>query len=222
MGMRRVLSGSLIIMLSMLCWYSLASAATYKYRYVDAKGEAHFANKEEDVPREYKSSAMLVSVEEVDEKAQATVEDERSRTAGTIKAAEATARVRQAMLPAARPVEHSKSVSLVWSGVAALSVFAVMTLLGWIDVLREKEQVLNSIRTALFVLLAVYLVVAHGRDVLGLFSRVGSSISTMEQESSARGKKAAEFYKSMETMVEQTERARKEQEAQMKELPDHL
>lgn len=220
MGMRRVLSGILIIMLSMLCLHAPASAATYKYRYVDAKGEAHFANKEEEVPKEYKSSAMLVSVEEVDEKTQAAVEEERNRTAGNIKATEATARIRQATLPAAA-AEPTKSMNLVWSGVAVVSVFAVMTLLGWIDVLREKEQVLNGIRTALFVLLAVYLVAAHGRDVLALFSRVGSSISTMEQESAERGKKAAQFYKSMETIVEQTDKMRQMQEAQMTELQEN-
>ncbi|MDH4162067.1 MAG: ion transporter [Nitrospirota bacterium] len=226
MDIRRVPPGLLITVLVALFCCADVMAAAYKYCYVDAKGEAHFADKPELVPEPYRAAAVIVSVEEIDEKAQAAAEEERSRAAAAVVRTEAAGTVAEAprpsldQLPDAGTARPFQVMSLVWSGAAVLSVFVIMTVLGWIDVLRERENILNGIRTGLFVLLAVYLVFAHGRDVIGLFSKVGSSISKIEQQSAERGKKAAQFYKTLENLAEQTEKMQKDQESQIKELQE--
>ncbi len=177
------------------------------YQYVNEKGIPTYADDMQKIPEQYRAQAVIVSGVVSDEKA----EEERARLA-----AEALARTEQNAAHVKR--EEPLSGRLVRSGVAVGIFLALLFVASHIDALREQAQVLSRIRTVLVVLLVVFLGVTHVRDVIGLFGRVGETVSNpvagLQERSAERGKKAAEAYKSMDKVLDQ--RAR-EEEARSKE-----
>ena len=178
------------------------------YKYVNEKGVPTFADDMQKIPELYRASAVIVAGVVSDEKA----EEERAQLA-----AEALARTEQNMAPVKR--EEPFSSRLIRSGVAVGLFIALLFVVSHIDALREQAQLLSRIRSVLIVLLLAFLSFTHARDVMGLFGKVGDTISnpvaSLQEKSAERGKKAAEAYKSMEKILDQ--RA-KEEEARSKEI----
>jgi hypothetical protein len=178
------------------------------YKYVNAKGVPTFADDMQKIPEQYRSQAVIVSGVAVDENA----EKEKARLA------EET-RVRQERTDVPARTEERISARLVRSGIAAGLFIAIMFVISNLHVLKDQTQVLLRVRTTLVLLLIAFVGYTHARDVAGLFGKAADTvlnlISSVQEQSAARGRKAAEAYRSMNNIVEQ---AAHNEEARQKEI----
>ena len=197
----------------------------------DEKGTVLFADDLQSVPAKYQGQAMIVSTEDVDEKAEQAAAEERVQSAAQAQAVVQERVEQQAAAKEVQPAKNARDVSfsldvqgpgfpVAWTLGAVGTFLAVLIILPRIDALRYYPKAVDGVRSSLAILLLVYLVIAHGKDVVRLFGMAGKSISDMEQKSAERGKKAAQFYKEMEKMMEQAETVQKEQDAQYKALEE--
>lgn len=168
------------------------------YKYVNEKGIPTFADDMQKIPEQYRGQAVMVSGgNDYD----AYAEQEKARLA-------AETRTRQEQQVAA-PVKAEDPIikRLIRSGIAVGMFIALLFVVSHIDALREQAQVLSRIRTTLVLLLVVFLGVTHARDVMGLFGKVGDTVSnpvaSIQEKSAERGKKAAEAYKTMDRILDQ-------------------
>jgi hypothetical protein len=83
-----------------------------------------------------------------------------------------------------------------------------------LHVLKQHDKITSRVRTALIALFVVYLGIVHGRDVLGLFGKAAGTIQNVQNEQAEKGKRAAEFYRTVDQMLEQKVQ---EQSRQVKE-----
>lgn len=196
-------------------------AVKYRYHYTNEKGESLFADDLQSVPEKYRGQAMIVSTDDADEKVQQAAEEERAQSAATVDAV-VQERAEQQQQQAVTQVQavKEKRLHIAWTAGIASAFIAALIALAKIDALRKHEKVVERVRSALAVLFLVYLIFAYGKDVIRLFSEAGETIAGMERKSAERGKKAAQFYKEMENMMEQAEAVQKEQEAQIKVLEE--
>ncbi len=180
------------------------------YKYVNEKDVPTFADDLQKVPEQYRSQAVVVSGgNDYD----AYDEQEKARLAAQAR----TAQEQQAAAPVR--AEESLSGRLVRSGVAVGLFIALLFVATHIDALREQARVLSRVRTALVVLLVAFLGFTHARDVMGLFGKVGDTVTnpvaSIQEKSAARGRKAAAAYKSMDKIMDQQAQ---DEEARLKEI----
>jgi len=187
---------SLTILLFILILAGGRESQAVIYKYVTDKGVPTFADDMQKIPEQHRASAVMVSGEVYDAKA----EEERVRLA-----AEALARTEQNLDPVKS--EGPISSRLIRSGVAVCIFLALLFVASHIDALREQAQVLFRIRTALVVLLVTFLAFTHAKDVIGLFGKIGDTVTnpvaSLQEKSAKRGKKAAEAYKAMERVLDE-------------------
>jgi len=166
------------------------------YKYTNEKDVPTYADDMQKIPEQHRAQAVIVSGAAVDEQA----EVERAQ-----QEAEERARREQTVLP--EKADEPLSARLVRSGTAVGLFFAALFVISNIDALKEQAKVLSRIRTALVLLLLVFLVITHARDVIGLFSRAGETSSNpvagIRERSAERGKKAADTYRSMDNVLGQ-------------------
>lgn len=166
------------------------------YKYTNEKGVPTYADDMQKIPEQHRAQAVIVSGAAVDEQAEA----ERAR-----QEAEERARQGQNVLP--EKFDEPLRTRLVRSGTAVGLFFAALFVISNIDALKEQAKVLLRIRTALVLLLLVFLGINHARDVMGLFGTAGATVSNpvagIRERSAERGKKAAEAYRSMDRVLDQ-------------------
>jgi len=204
---------SILFVTALLVFIGSESQAVI-YKYVNDKGIPTFADDMQKVPEQFRAQAVIVSGgNEFD----AYTEQEKARLA-------AEERTRQE-LANATPVQVEKPLSsrLIRSGIAVCIFIALLFVTAHFDALREQAQLLLRIRTGLAVLLVLFLGVTHGRDVIGLFGKVGETmpnpVSSIQERSAERGKKAANAYKALGKALEQGEQG---DEARVKEIEKKL
>jgi len=193
-----------------LCLFILLAGSESQaviYKYVNANGVPTFADDMQKIPEQYRSQAVIVSgvaVDENDEKEKARLEETRVRQERT----DVTART-----------EERISARLVRSGIAAGLFIAIMFVISNLHVLQDQAQVLLRVRTTLVLLLIAFVGYTHAGDVAGLFGKAAETvlnpITGIQEQSAARGRKAAEVYKSVNNIVEQ---AAHNEEARQKEI----
>lgn len=209
----------------LLCSGAECPAATNKYYYVDEKGAPQTADRLDLVPEKHRGSAVIVSVEEIDEKAQRASEEERSQAASAVRsAASSSAAVTQLHRPQqASPAAGAlpRLIDPLLAGVVALLILVAIVVIGRIDAWQQHVRIVSGVQYALTGVLVLFLAVAYGRDVVRLIGSWSSAIDEAQQRSAERGQKAAQFYKNMENMVDQVDKLRKEQEEQEKAMEGH-
>ncbi len=67
----------------------------------------------------------------------------------------------------------------------------------------QYPQITGRVRTVLIALLIVSLGIIHVRDVLGLFEKASDGIQTIQEKQAVKGRKAAEFYRAVDQMLDQ-------------------
>lgn len=195
MGNIRVAS---ITLLAALILFIGRESEAVIYKYVSEQGVPTFADDMQKIPEQYRVQAVIVTGgNDFD----AYAEQEKARLA----AEERTRQEQQAAAPL--KAEEPISRRLIRSGVAIGLFIALLLVASHIDALREQAKVLFRIRTGLSVLLLAFLAFTHGRDVMGLFGKVGDAlpnpVASMQEKSAERGKKAADAYKAMGKVLEQ-------------------
>jgi len=168
------------------------------YKYVNEKGVPTFADDMQKIPEQYRAQAVIASGgNDYD----AYAEQEKARLAME----ERTRQVQQVAAPV--KTEQPLSSRLIRSGIAVGLFIALLFVTAHFDALREQAQVLFRVRAGLVVFLLLFLTVNHGRDIMGLFGKVGdvipNPVASMQEKSAERGKKAAETYKAMDRVLDQ-------------------
>ena len=189
----------LAIALFVLTIVSSRESQAVIYKYVNEKGTPVFFDDLQKVPEQLRSQVVVVSGgNDYD----AYAEQEKARLASE-------ARIQEASQANAAPMKTEERVSarLIRSGVAVVLFIALLFVVTHIDAIREQAHLLYRIRIVLVVLLFVFLGITHARDVMGLFGTVGKTVvnpvASIQEESAARGKKAADAYKSMDKIMDQ-------------------
>jgi hypothetical protein len=188
----------LIILLFVLIFAVGRESQAVIYKYVSEQGVPTFADDMQKIPEQYRAQAVIVTGgNDFD----AYAEQEKARLA-------AEERTRQEQLSAA-PVKTEQPLSsrLIRSGIAVGLFIALLFVTAHFDALREQVQLLFRVRAGLVVFLLLFLTVNHGRDIMGLFGKVGdvipNPVASMQERSAERGKKAADAYKAMDRVLDQ-------------------
>jgi len=168
------------------------------YKYVNEKGVPTFADDMQKIPEQYRAQAVIASGgNDYD----AYAEQEKARLAME----ERTRQEQQVAAPV--KTEQPLSSRLIRSGIAVGLFIALLFVTAHFDALREQVQLLFRVRAGLVVFLLLFLTVNHGRDIMGLFGKVGdvipNPVASMQEKSAQRGKKAADTYKAMDRVLDQ-------------------
>jgi hypothetical protein len=202
----------LIILLMILILAVGRESQAVIYKYVSEQGVPTFADDMQKIPEQYRAQTVIVTGgSDFD----AYAEQEKSRLA----AEERTRQEQQERAAAPVKVEKPLSSRLIRSGIAVGIFIALLFVTAHFDALREQAQLLFRVRTGLVVFLALFLAVNHGRDIMGLFGKIGDTlpnpVASLQEKSAERGKKAADAYKAMGKILEQGAQS---DEARLKEI----
>jgi len=171
------------------------------YKYVDEKGDILFADDLQKIPVQKRSSAVMVSGAEAAPEEAAAERAEAAAKVEEVRREQADARQRHA-----NAFRTRLTISL--SGAAAVVV--VLFVMGNIDALRSHAKVRKRVRAGLIAGLAVFLLVMHVTDVIGLFRRTGGTVSGgfsgIQEQQEERGRKAGAAIKAFNKMLDQAER----------------
>lgn len=199
--MVRVNSVAAVILFSLILLIGREGQAVI-YKYVDVKGLPAFTDDLQNIPEQYRSQAVIVSGgNDYD----AFTEQEKARSA----AEERTRQEQLAQAASSGKAEETFSRRLIRSGIAIGLFAALLFVTANIHGLKEQAQVLLRIRATLALLLVAFLGYTHAMDVAGLFGKAGDMVmepvTRAQEESAARGRKAAEAYKVINKIREQGE-----------------
>lgn len=168
------------------------------YKYIDKDGIVSFADNLQSIPEKYRSTALIVDGESKDDEAKP------SRPVTVDKAAEEP-------LPeeASKPQSQGPkplSVRLTMSAVVSLGLLLIFIVVSNQTPLKENKKVLSILRTSLIGILSFYLLVAHVKDVMGLFGTAGKAIDDVQQRQAEKGKKAAQAMKKLDGLIQETQK----------------
>lgn len=182
------------------------SAAIYKY--VDKDGIVCFADDLQFIPAKYRSKAVIVDGEAKEE----------IKESGPVVAY--PRKEQSTEIAGERESRPSRSLSfrLMVSTAVVLAMALVFIILMKQAFVTENKKVYSIIRASFIGILSLYLIIAHGRDVLTVFGMAGKAIDDAQQRSAEKGKKAAEAIKKLDALFEQAQKA---QEASSQPGDDH-
>lgn len=177
----------------------VSDAAIYKY--VDKDGVPCFADDLQVVPEQYRASAVIVEGDAKDDETKASrpVTLQNTETQSLAAAVETK--------PVRRPLPLSIRVMI--SAAVAIAGLVIFLVLKKLPELKDNKKVLLAIRGSLIGVVAIYLVVAHVKDVLIVFGLASQTIEDAQQRSAEKGKKAAQVIKSIDAMFDEAQKAQK-------------
>lgn len=105
--------------------------------------------------------------------------------------------------------------AVISGSVLAVGVIAFVVLGMFVS---GRERAIEIARTGVVAVTALYLIYAHAGDIMGLFQKTNAKVEAVQQQSAARGKKAARSMQNMQEAMKQVEAViGKEEDAQQKE-----
>lgn len=181
------------------------------YKYVDSDGMMYFADDLHSIPEQYRASAKIVSGE-------ATVAEEKQPPAVTPPPAQTESKAGGAST-VAQAVRTSSETGdkgtlgnrALLSVIVVVSAFFAFIVLGIVNT--DHEKTVKIARIVIIWGVSVYLLYNHAKDVVHVFSMIGSSVENARQESAEKGEKAAKAIKKYNELVEQAKKAASESDA---------
>lgn len=183
------------------------------YRYVDKDGQVNITDNAQMIPREYRAAAKPAGGETEASgtsvtppaggsnlgvgstpREAAAVQDEPLLDKITQKAKGYNERTGQAS------IENRAIISLI----VVVSAVCILIILRKIDT--DKKKVFMVTRVVIAGCVAIYLVIAHVGDVIGIFKTVNGTIEEAQRKSEEKGKKAAKAMKAMDKLLEDVQR----------------
>ena len=169
------------------------------YKYYDKDGIICFANDLQVIPERYRASAVIV-------KGEAKEEPAKTQTPAAVDSVR-----EQPAAPAPespqKPVAHSLSYRLAVSGCVVIASLLVFMIIRRQAALKENKKMISLIRNALIGMISLYLLIAHGNDVMTMVGRAGSAMDSVQQQSAERGKKAAQTLKKLDVLFDEAQKA---------------
>lgn len=168
------------------------------YKYIDNNGIICFADDLQSIPEQCRATAKIVS---------GWQEEERRPAIQKRPEAQAEAMPGNAASSSERgKVSIEGTVKSLFSGRVLISVVVVVSalfafvILGIIDA--DHKKAIRIVRVVILWGMSVYLILAHGGDVVHMFRTLEGKVDTVQRESEEKGKKAAKAIKEMNAFME--------------------
>lgn len=183
------------------------------YRYVDKNGIPSYADDLQSVPQEFREKAVIVSGE---------LKEEELRSAPPPEILDSKAET----VDLEAVGEHGASAPSSFSRRLARSILILLAMVPLFIVLKKKiepsrEQLASHIRTALFGILALYLFIAHAKDVVVMAGLTGDKVEEAKRKSGEKGRKAAEAIKALDAAMEKVTKETGVEIEKVKNSGDH-
>lgn len=194
-----VLLATVICVVSVLFVAQHGFAAIYKY--TDKEGMIYFADDLQSVPAQYRSTAKIISGE-VKEKP-AETQQQPALPPETVKNETVTPPVQEKpFFDTIAPTGSFGSRALI-STIVVISALFGFYILRIVDADHKKAVVITRVLIVWGV--TVFLVYAHGRDVVAAFGSAANKLESSQKEAEEKGKKAAKAVKSLDALIEKVE-----------------
>lgn len=169
------------------------------YKYMSEQGVPSFADDLQKVPEQFRAQAVIVTGgSDYD----AYAEQEKARVAAQARADQE----QQRQAASAVQNEETLRTRLIRSGIAIILFAALLFVVANIHALQEQAKVLLRVRAGLALVLLLFLGYTHFGDVAGLlgnaWERISNPITSAQDRSAERGRKAAQAYKAMNKVLE--------------------
>jgi hypothetical protein len=164
------------------------------YKYTDNNGIMCFADNLQSVPEQYRAKAEIVRSEQEQENKPELQKQPQERADA---------------MPGKATIEGR--MKSLFSGSALMSVVVVVSALFAFVILgilnADHKKSIKIIRVIILWGMSVYLIVAHGGDVINLFRTVKGEVDTVQRESEEKGKKAARAMKELNAVIQHVDDA---------------
>lgn len=200
---------SFVFIMLGLALFLVRNAHADYYKYTDKDGVICISDNLQSVPEQYRKSAVIVRSEGNEDQTAprmvqpTSTDDQEAR------------RTPDAVVDTPLPF----STRLAISGAIILGFIIALMALQKMQLPENRKKHIASVRTGLIVVLSLYLIAAHARDLLTITGLVGGKISEIEARSAEKGKKAGQAIKKIDALLdgdvrkleqlEQAERAEK-------------
>lgn len=174
------------------------SAAIFKY--TDKNGVISFASDLQSIPPDCRSTAVIISGDAKEEEEKRPLSQSPSSAPVTTPAGTASAAPSAQPTAESRGKDHFGGKALI-SAIVVVSGLFIFVILGTLDMENKKAE--RIARLVVIWGVSVYLLYAHGGDVIHTFTGMGNKIENVHRQSEEKGKKAAEGVKALNTMIEQ-------------------
>lgn len=185
-----VISGSIFLFL--FIFFAAPDTHAEIYKYIDKDGIPCFADDIQQVPEKYRAFVTIIDESSEEYKAKAAVKPEGQNEDPVVQE------------PAQPPVRGRRPLSfrLMISAAISAGLLLLMNFLGKLPELKHDGRLRAITRNSLIATVSLYLIFAHGKDVLTVFGIMGNAVEEVQQHSSEKGKKAAQAIKSLDAMFE--------------------
>lgn len=176
------------------------------YKYIDKNGIICFANDLQSVPEQFRATASIVSNGQEEERKSAMQKQPQVR-------AEAKQVIAESSLDRGKALIENYA-KILFSGRVLISVVVVVTalfafvILGILDV--DHKKATKIVRVVILWGMSVYLIVAHGGDVVNMFKTLKGEVDTVQRETEEKGKKAAKAMKELNAVIQNVDHAASE------------
>jgi Skp family chaperone for outer membrane proteins len=182
---------------------STSNSFAAMYQYTDKYGIVSFANDLQSIPEQSRATAKIVSGEQEQEakpapQKLAPVQEETRKS----NAESSSDREKVSLEGTAKNFFSGKVLISIVVVVSALFAFVI---LGILDADHKKS--IRIVRVVIVWGMSVYLIVAHGGDVVNMFRTVKGNVDAVQHESEEKGKKAAKAIKEMNAIIQHVDDA---------------
>jgi hypothetical protein len=173
------------------------------YQYTDKYGIVCFADDLQSVPEQSRATAKIVSGEQEKEvkpalQKQSPVQEEAKKS----NAETSSDRKKVSLEGAAKSFFSGRVLISIVVVVSALFAFVI---LGILDA--DHKKAIRIVRVVIVWGMSVYLIVAHGGDVINMFRTLKGNVDTVQRESEEKGKKAATAMKELNAIIQHVDDA---------------
>ena len=171
------------------------------YRYIDKNGIICFANDLQSVPEQCRVTAKIVSNGQEEERKPAT--QKQPPVQADAKPGNAESSSDRGKVSIAGYLKNVLSGNGLTSVIVVVSALFAFVILGIIDA--DHKKAIKIVRVVILWGMSVYLIVAHGGDVINLFRTVKGEVDTVQRESEEKGKKAAKAMKEINAVIQRVD-----------------
>lgn len=168
------------------------------YKYIDEYGIVCFADDLQSIPEKSRATAKIVSGDKEPDKTPVIQKQPQAQAEAKQGNAEPSAVREKATIAG-----HAKSFfsgSVLISVVVVVSALFAFVILGILDADHKKS--IKIVRVVILWGMSLYLIVAHGGDVVNLFGTFKGKVDTAQRESEEKGKKAAKALKDLNGLIQ--------------------
>jgi hypothetical protein len=191
----------------------LGTADAVTYKYIDKAGMICFADDLQAIPEQYRSQAVLIegALQETPDSTAAT-----GTAAPAVMQSAAMTATSEADQPqsdaASTPVYRSfssrpLSIRLLITACVGLGLLALLAVVSRQLTGEKEKRVRTFTKKGSLAFFLVYLILAHGRDVLTIVRMADRTVYEVQQQSARKGQRAAEGIKRLDALFQEMQAA---------------